>query len=121
MAMLGRVRYQQARDAVPSIPPLRTASIFSSTLSLINGGRVTAGWRLRCEFDVDGVLVDPADELAWRNRRALVPRLGSSSNVPLTDARFREIVKELHARHGIRDQRDVVVEAVDVVEPIREQ
>jgi hypothetical protein len=22
--------------------------------------------RFRCDFDVDGVLVDPADELAWR-------------------------------------------------------
>jgi glucuronide carrier protein len=40
---------------------------------------------------------------------------------PLTDARFREIVKELHARHGIRDQRDIVVESVDAIEPIREQ
>jgi Na+/melibiose symporter-like transporter len=40
---------------------------------------------------------------------------------PLTDARFREIVKELHARQGIRDQRDVVVESADAIEPIREQ
>ena len=40
---------------------------------------------------------------------------------PLTDARFREIVKELHARHGIRDQRDVIVESVDAMEPIKEQ
>jgi Na+/melibiose symporter-like transporter len=39
---------------------------------------------------------------------------------PLTDARFREIVKELHARHGIRDQRDVL-ESVDAMEPFKEQ
>ena len=40
---------------------------------------------------------------------------------PLTDARFREIVRELQARHGIHDQGDVVVDAVDAIEPIREQ
>ncbi len=40
---------------------------------------------------------------------------------PLTDARFREIVRELQGRHGIHDQGDVVVDAVDAIEPIREQ
>jgi glucuronide carrier protein len=40
---------------------------------------------------------------------------------PLTDARFREIVRELHARHGIRDDRgDAAVESVDVAAPLRE-
>ena len=40
---------------------------------------------------------------------------------PLTDARFREIVNELHAGHGIRDQRDGVVESVNAMEPLKEQ
>jgi glucuronide carrier protein len=40
---------------------------------------------------------------------------------PLTDTRFREIVRELHARHGIRDDRgDAAVESVDVAAPRRE-
>jgi Na+/melibiose symporter-like transporter len=40
---------------------------------------------------------------------------------PLTDTRFREIVKELHARHGIKDDRGAAaVESVDVAAPIRE-
>ena len=40
---------------------------------------------------------------------------------PLTDTRFREIVRELHARHGIADDRgDVAVESVDVTAPVRE-
>jgi glucuronide carrier protein len=40
---------------------------------------------------------------------------------PLTDARFREIVTELHARHGIKDDRsDAAAEAVDVAAPRRE-
>jgi glucuronide carrier protein len=40
---------------------------------------------------------------------------------PLTDTRFREIVKELHARHGIKDDRGGgAVESVDVAAPIRE-
>ena len=40
---------------------------------------------------------------------------------PLTDTRFREIVKELHARHGIKDDRgDEAVESVDATAPLRE-
>ena len=40
---------------------------------------------------------------------------------PLTDARFREIVRELHARHGILDDRsDAAAESVDVTAPVRE-
>jgi glucuronide carrier protein len=40
---------------------------------------------------------------------------------PLTDTRFREIVKELHARHGIKDDRsDAAVESVDATAPLRE-
>lgn len=31
---------------------------------------------------------------------------------PLTDSRFREIVKELHARHGVEDQRDALADAM---------
>ena len=27
---------------------------------------------------------------------------------PLTDARFREIVRELHTRHGVEDLRDAL-------------
>lgn len=37
---------------------------------------------------------------------------------PLTDARFREIVRELHARHGIKDDGDAaVVETVEAAAP----
>jgi glucuronide carrier protein len=40
---------------------------------------------------------------------------------PLTDTRFREIVKELHARHGIKDDRgDAAVESVDATAPLAE-
>ena len=39
---------------------------------------------------------------------------------PLTDTRFREIVRELHARHGIKDDRGGAVEAVDVAAPLPE-
>jgi glucuronide carrier protein len=39
---------------------------------------------------------------------------------PLTDARFREIVKELHARHGIREDRGAAVEAEGITAPIPE-
>jgi glucuronide carrier protein len=40
---------------------------------------------------------------------------------PLTDTRFREIVKELHARQGIKEgSGGAVVEAVDVTAPVRE-
>jgi glucuronide carrier protein len=40
---------------------------------------------------------------------------------PLTDTRFREIVKELHARHGIKDDRGAAaVEPVDVQAPLSE-
>jgi hypothetical protein len=40
---------------------------------------------------------------------------------PLTDARFREIVRELHARHGILDDRsDATAGSVDVTAPARE-
>ena len=40
---------------------------------------------------------------------------------PLTDTRFREIVKELHARQGIKDDSGgAAVEAVDVTAPVRE-
>ena len=40
---------------------------------------------------------------------------------PLTDTRFREIVKELYARQGITDDRgDAAVESVDVPAPVRE-
>jgi Na+/melibiose symporter-like transporter len=40
---------------------------------------------------------------------------------PLTDTRFREIVKELHARHGIKDDRsDAALESVDATAPLRE-
>ena len=40
---------------------------------------------------------------------------------PLTDTRFREIVKELHARQGIEDDRsDAAVESVDATAPLRE-
>ena len=40
---------------------------------------------------------------------------------PLTDTRFREIVRELHARHGIADGgRGAAVESVDVTAPVRE-
>lgn len=41
---------------------------------------------------------------------------------PLTDVRFRQIVRELHARHGIGDHgEDVVVASVDLVDPVKEQ
>jgi glucuronide carrier protein len=40
---------------------------------------------------------------------------------PLTDARFREIVRVLHARHGIKDDRgDAAVESVDAAAPLQE-
>ncbi len=39
---------------------------------------------------------------------------------PLTDTRFREIVRELHARHGIKDDRSGAVESVDVAAPLPE-
>ena len=39
---------------------------------------------------------------------------------PLTDARFREIVTELHARHGIKDDRGEAAESVDTTAPVRE-
>jgi glucuronide carrier protein len=40
---------------------------------------------------------------------------------PLTDARFREIVRELHARHGITEDRgDAAVESADLTAPVRE-
>jgi glucuronide carrier protein len=40
---------------------------------------------------------------------------------PLTDTRFREIVRELHARHGIKDDRGgEALESVDVATPVRE-
>jgi len=40
---------------------------------------------------------------------------------PLTDARFREIVRELHARHGIMDDRsEATAESVDATAPVRE-
>jgi glucuronide carrier protein len=39
---------------------------------------------------------------------------------PLTDTRFREIVRELHARHGIKDDRAAAVEPVDVQAPLPE-
>src|SRR5215203_5032840 len=40
---------------------------------------------------------------------------------PLTDARFREIVRELHARHGILDDRsEATAESVDATAPVRE-
>ncbi len=40
---------------------------------------------------------------------------------PLTDTRFREIVKELHARQGIKEDRGAAaVEAVDVPAPLPE-
>jgi glucuronide carrier protein len=40
---------------------------------------------------------------------------------PLTDTRFREIVRELQARRGIRDaQADAAVESADVTAPARE-
>ena len=40
---------------------------------------------------------------------------------PLTDTRFREIVKELHARQGIKDDRsDAAMESVDATAPLRE-
>jgi glucuronide carrier protein len=40
---------------------------------------------------------------------------------PLTDTRFREIVKELHARQGIKEDRGAAaVEAVDVQAPLPE-
>jgi len=39
---------------------------------------------------------------------------------PLTDTRFREIVKELHARQGIKDDRAAAVEPVDATAPLAE-
>jgi glucuronide carrier protein len=40
---------------------------------------------------------------------------------PLTDTRFREIVRELHARHGIKDDHGgEALESVDVATPVRE-
>ena len=39
---------------------------------------------------------------------------------PLTDTRFREIVRELHARHGIKDDRAAAMEPVDVQAPLPE-
>jgi glucuronide carrier protein len=40
---------------------------------------------------------------------------------PLTDTRFREIVRELHARHGIKDDLgDTALESADVAAPVRE-
>jgi Na+/melibiose symporter-like transporter len=40
---------------------------------------------------------------------------------PLTDARFREIVRELHARHGIKEDRgDAAVESADLAARVRE-
>jgi Na+/melibiose symporter-like transporter len=40
---------------------------------------------------------------------------------PLTDARFREIVRELHARHGIGGEpRNAAIESVDTATPLRE-
>jgi glucuronide carrier protein len=39
---------------------------------------------------------------------------------PLTDIRFREIVRELHARHGIADGGGAPVEAIDARAPARE-
>ena len=40
---------------------------------------------------------------------------------PLTDTRFREIVRELHARHGIRDDRgEAAVESVDATAKLPE-
>ena len=39
---------------------------------------------------------------------------------PLTDTRFREIVKELHARHGIKDDRGPAAESVGAAAPDRE-
>ena len=40
---------------------------------------------------------------------------------PLTDAHFREIVTELHARHGIKDDRgQAAVESADVAAPLPE-
>jgi glucuronide carrier protein len=40
---------------------------------------------------------------------------------PLTDTRFREIVRELHARHGIKDDRgDAAVDSVDATAPLAE-
>jgi glucuronide carrier protein len=40
---------------------------------------------------------------------------------PLTDTRFREIVRELHARHGIKDaHREAVGESFDARAPLRE-
>jgi Na+/melibiose symporter-like transporter len=40
---------------------------------------------------------------------------------PLTDARFREIVRELHARHGIKDTRgEAALESVDLEAPLPE-
>jgi glucuronide carrier protein len=39
---------------------------------------------------------------------------------PLTDARFREIVRELHARHGIKDDQGEAAETVDTTAPLRE-
>jgi hypothetical protein len=40
---------------------------------------------------------------------------------PLTDTRFREIVRELQARHGIKDdRRNAAVESVDATAPVQE-
>jgi glucuronide carrier protein len=39
---------------------------------------------------------------------------------PLTDTRFREIVRELHARHGIKDDRSEAAVEVDAAAPGRE-
>ena len=39
---------------------------------------------------------------------------------PLTDTRFREIVRELHARQGIKDDRAAAVEPVDATAPLAE-
>lgn len=38
---------------------------------------------------------------------------------PLTDARFREIVRELHARHGIGEDRRAAMESEDVTAPFQ--
>ena len=39
---------------------------------------------------------------------------------PLTDTRFREIVRELHARHGIKDDRSEAAVEVDAGAPLQE-
>jgi hypothetical protein len=55
--------------------------------------------------------------------RYIGPRVADALGVAWFDQAFSsaDIDRELQARHGIHDQGDVVVDAVDAIEPIREQ